>query len=140
YAPLRRLRSVDLACEKGAFERMSDLAGQEYKVLVTHRTAVETDADQSACWRATVLGFPDLVAEACSREQALSQVKARLEEVLRHSEVVTLTAPASLNGNNQLAQMGWDDYGFFANDPAALELFDEIEEERNQHLIEPSQA
>ncbi|MGH9847264.1 MAG: hypothetical protein ACREEM_51870 [Blastocatellia bacterium] len=118
---------------------MSNLANQEYKILVTHRPVAETEA----CWRATVLGFPYLVAEACSREQALDQIKAGLEEILRYSEIVTVIAPAlpsELNGDGHLAAMGWDDYGFFANDPEALKLFDEIEEERNRHLIEPSQT
>jgi hypothetical protein len=122
---------------------MSNLANQEYKVLVTHCPVAETETSQPACWRATVLGFPYLVAEACSREQALDRIKAGLEEILRYSEIVTVTAPAlpsGLNGDGQLAAMGWDDYGFFANDPEALKLFDEIEEERNRHLIEPSQA
>ena len=51
---------------------------------------------------------------------------------------MTATAlPSALNGDDQLAAMGWDDYGIFANDPEALKLFDEIEEERNKNLIEP---
>lgn len=60
---------------------------------------------------------------------------------MREAEIITVSVPpATLNGAGQLAAMGWDDYGFFADDPEALKLFDEIEEARNQHLIEPAQV
>lgn len=113
----------------------------EYKVLLTRQPPATPEAGQQQCWRATVLGFPNLTAEACSREQALDQIKADLDDFLRHSEIVTVTvpsSPAARTGDDQLAAMGWDDYGLFANDPEALKLFDEIEEERNKHLIAPA--
>ena len=122
---------------------MSITANTEYQVLLTRQESAAPEAGQPQCWRATVLGFPYLVAEACSREQALDRIKAGLDELLRQSEIVTVTAPAppsALNGDDQLAAMGWDDYGFFANDPDALKLFDEIEEERNKHLIAPASS
>lgn len=34
-----------------------------------------------------------------------------------------------------LHTQGWDDHGLFKDDPEALQLFDEIEEERNRHLV-----
>lgn len=128
---------------------MSITVDTEYQVLLTRQqsavaevaaVAAAPEAEPQQCWRATVLGFPYLVAEACSREQALDRIKAGLDELLRQSEIVTVTVPAPpsvLNGDDQLAAMGWHDYGIFANDPEALKLFDEIEEERNKNLIEP---
>lgn len=59
---------------------------------------------------------------------------------------ILLTSPAeaaesvSLNGSDELAALGYRNYGIFADDPEALKLFDEIEEARNQHLVEPSQS
>lgn len=35
-----------------------------------------------------------------------------------------------------LPAQGWDDHGLFKDDPEALQLFDEIEEERDRHLVE----
>lgn len=37
-----------------------------------------------------------------------------------------------------LIAKGFRHYGIFADDPEALKLFDEIEEERNKHIIEPN--
>ena len=34
-----------------------------------------------------------------------------------------------------LVAQGWDDHGLFKDDPEALQLFDEIEEERDRHLV-----
>ncbi|MCI0388567.1 MAG: hypothetical protein MOB07_07350 [Acidobacteria bacterium] len=34
-----------------------------------------------------------------------------------------------------LAIQGWDDHGLFKDAPEALKLFDEIEEERDRHLV-----
>ncbi|MGH9847683.1 MAG: hypothetical protein ACREEM_54020, partial [Blastocatellia bacterium] len=131
----------EFAKVRGAINLMSSTANTKYQVLLTPQPAAAPEAGQPQCWRATVLGFPNLIAEACSREQALDQIKTSLEEILRRSEIVTVTVPtlpAVLNGaDSELAAMGWDDYGIFANDPEALKLFDEIEEERNKHLIAP---
>ena len=60
---------------------------------------------------------------------------------LNHIEIVTVNAPStSLNGASEMEALGYRHYGVFANDPEALKLFDEIEEARNQHLVEPAQV
>jgi hypothetical protein len=113
-------------------------ADKEYKVLVTHFPLGEAD-EQEGRWRATLLGFPYIVEEAISREEVINQIKARIDEILRNSEIITLTAPTPLlvtNGTEtDLAIQGWDDHGLFKDDPEALKLFDEIEEERDRHLV-----
>ncbi len=118
---------------------MNHTTNNEYRILLTGQPAPENG---SSCWRATVLGLPELTAEACSRAEALEQIQRRLAEFLCQAEVITISVPtaAALNGAGQLAALGWDDYGFFADDPAALKLFDEIEVARNQHLVEPAQV
>jgi hypothetical protein len=90
-------------------------------------------------WRATVLGFPDIAEEAVSREQVIQRIQAKLAEILRRSEIVTLTvsalSSAAMEGDDALLAQGWDDHGLFKDDPEALRLFDEIEEERDRHPV-----
>jgi hypothetical protein len=118
---------------------MNITTNEDYKVLVTHLPAGEPNGQQCH-WRAMVLGFPDLVAEADSREQVIKQIESLLYETLGHSEIVTVTTPARLlattyEPEDALLAQGWDDHGLFKDDPEALKLFDEIEEERNRHLV-----
>ena len=118
---------------------MSLTATKEYKVLLTQRLLTEPEGDPRPCWRAMVLGFPYLSEEAVSREQAIQQLRARIEDLRRNSEIITLTAPVlSLvqpEVDEELAAQGWDDYGMFKDDSAALALFDDIEEERERHVV-----
>ena len=112
---------------------MSAIRTKEYKVLLTPSTRAEREGQQEG-WRATILGFPYIVEEAASREQALSQLKARLDAMTLHSEIVTLTAPVLTpvaNGTEDaLVAQGWTDHGLFKADQEALQLFEEIEDER----------
>src|SRR5713101_7030920 len=105
-------------------------ATREYKVLLIPQPLTAPDGSQQWRWWATVLGFPYIVEEACSREQVIDQLKARIDEITRHAEIVTLTAPAlplGPDGTEQdLATQGWDDHGLFRDDPEALQLFDAI--------------
>lgn len=116
---------------------MSMIANAEYKVLVTPLPV----SDQSPRkWRAFLLGFPDMVAEADSREQVITQLEGRLRDLLRHSEITTLIAPtlpdsAVTEDELALRAQGWDDHGLFKHDPEALAMFDVIEEERNRHTV-----
>ena len=110
---------------------------QEYKVLMTHSPA--TKAKGSQRWRATLVGFPDIVEEASSRNQAIKQIEQRLADMLTHAEIITVhapTQPSAANGStDELAAQGWDDHGIFKDDPAALQIFDEIEQERARNLV-----
>ncbi len=107
---------------------------EEYKVLVTHSPTSKPNAQQGH-WRAIVLGFPDLIEEAGSREQVLRQIQSRIGELLRRAEIVTVTAPLPAEDTDVLRAQGWDDHGLFKNDPEALRLFDEIEEERDRQMV-----
>ena len=110
---------------------------KEYKVLLIHQP-LHTQADGQQ-WRAVVLEFPSIVAEALSREEVLNQIRIRIDEITRNAEVVILTAPAlplvQESPEKDLAAQGWDDHGLFRNDPEALQLFDAIEEDRNRHQV-----
>jgi len=115
---------------------MSIATYKEFRVLVTQAPIREPN-DQPGRWRATALGFPDLAEEGASREQVIRQIRDRIVEILRHSEIVTLTVPALplTKEDEELLAQGWDDHGLFKNDPEALKLFDEVEEERDRYLV-----
>jgi hypothetical protein len=59
--------------------------------------------------------------------------------MLTHLEIITLHAPAfplDLNGtSDELTAQGWDDHGLFKDDLAALKIFDEIEQERDNLFV-----
>lgn len=112
---------------------------KEFRVLVTQSPVSEPNG-QPTRWRATAIGFPDIAEEGASREQVIQQIRDRIVEILRHSEIVTLTvpalpSPAPTKEDDELQAQGWDDHGLFKNDPEALKLFDEIEEERDRQLV-----
>jgi predicted RNase H-like HicB family nuclease len=113
----------------------------EYQVKVFRYT--EQSADE--LWRGYVLSLPYLTAEGNSREQVLQEIKRKLSEIAVSSEIVTLPvssiAEEITNGVDesklaaQLRDKGYRHFGIFANDPDALDVFDEIENERNQLTI-----
>ncbi len=116
---------------------MNLMTDEKYQVLVTRVPVAEPNGHQQQ-WRATVLGWSGIVEEAVTREQVIRQIEARIAEILRHSEIVTLTAPAvspAATAEDELLAMGWDDHRLFKDDPEALKLFDEIEEERDRHRV-----
>jgi hypothetical protein len=117
---------------------MNTTTEKEYRALVTH-SPVSEPSGQPGRWWATALGFPYIAEEAVSREQVIQQIQARLAEILRRSEIVTLSAPAlspvAATEEDALLTQGRDDRGLFKDDPEALKLFDEIEEERDRHPV-----
>lgn len=106
----------------------------EIQVLVTEETS---DDQQNEVWRAVVLQMPHLVAEGQSREQVLDSIKKMLNRSVRSAEVVTLSLAKHEETDSPLKAAGYGHYGIFENDPEAMNLFDEIEEERNKHMVEP---
>ena len=125
--------------EKEPLKLMNQTTNTAYQILLTRQPAVTESAPH--CWRATVLSLPELKSEACSRGEALEQIQQRLSDFLRESEIVTVSVPqTALNGASEMEALGYRHFGVFANDPEALRLFDEIEEARNQHLVEPAQV
>ncbi|MEZ4869813.1 MAG: hypothetical protein R3C14_51280 [Caldilineaceae bacterium] len=110
---------------------------QTYQVLITHTSTVKTKDEQR--WQATLLGFPFIIEEALSRDQAIAQIKERIADMVTNAEIVTLHAPAltvAANGSSdELAAQGWGDHGIFKNDPDALRIFDDIEQERERNLV-----
>ncbi len=109
----------------------------EVQVLLTEEARLDQPGE---LWRAVVLQMPHLKTEGQSREQVLSAIKNLLTQSVRHAEIVTLSLTNGSETADPIAAQGYRHYGIFADDPEALKLFDEIEEERNKHLIEPNQS
>jgi predicted RNase H-like HicB family nuclease len=90
-------------------------------------------------WRAVVPGLPECVAEAPTREEVLAKIQECIIEVVSHSEVIQLQVPVTPKTTNgqilQASQTPWAWFGAFADDPMWGQIFDEIERERNMHLI-----
>jgi len=108
----------------------------ELQVLLTEELP---DGREQKIWRAVVLQMPHIVAEGQGREEVISAIKKMLSESVRRAEILTLSLPDLEQIEDPLAAQGYRHYGIFENDPEALKLFDEIEEKRNRHLVEPIQ-
>jgi len=104
----------------------------QYTVVLTKQTDLN--------WRAFVPGWPECTAEASTRDEALNEIRLKLAEAVSRSEVVRLDLPAPDDKVRFQAEDGpsdeWFDYGIFSNDSTWRQLFAEIENNRNQHLIE----
>ncbi|HKQ78087.1 MAG TPA: hypothetical protein VJ810_30595 [Blastocatellia bacterium] len=106
----------------------------EYTVLITK--------ESDSLWRASVQGFPECRAEAETRDRVITAIKACLDELMRHTEVIRVEAPAptiqpqDLNGDIEYTtfEQEWPDFGAFRDDPTLDELFDDIERRRDAHL------
>jgi len=100
-------------------------------------------ADGIERWKAFVVTIPAISAEADSREAVLEEIRQQLAEAVATSEITTVPGPVPekvVEGDGseldlRLNKMGYRHYGIFANDPGALELFDEIERQRDQQTI-----
>ena len=99
--------------------------------------------DSTERWKAFVLSLPQITAESSSRESVLEEITNKLSEAVESSEIVTipiLSREASSESEDaeleaRLREQGYHHYGRFADDPGAMDVFDEIERQRDQHTI-----
>ena len=104
-------------------------------------------ADRDTKWKAQVLAFPQFTAEGASREAVLEEIKEQLASLEAESEIVSIPVqqrqetpvetapPLDEELAAKLRSMGYEYFGIFADDPGALEVFDEIERLRDQHTF-----
>ena len=104
-------------------------------------------ADKKLKWKAQVTAFPQITAEDNSRESVLEKIQEQLAKLEVESEVVSILVrkrqetiydpapPIDQELAAKLRAMGYEHFGIFADDPGALELFDDIERLRDQRLI-----
>ncbi len=110
----------------------------EYQVQLFRYTI-----DSTGWWKACVLSLPQIMAEGSSRESVLEEITNKLSEAVESSEIVTipiLSHEASSESEDaelesRLREQGYRHYGIFADDPGAMDVFDEIEHHRNQQTI-----
>ncbi len=103
----------------------------EYTVILTRQPG--------APWRAAVPILPDCSVEAPTRTEALEKIQERIVVITSHSKVLRLHVPAAPKvTGEQLArasQTPWQWFGAFQDDPTWSALFDEIERQRDAHLM-----
>jgi hypothetical protein len=108
----------------------------EVQVLLTEEIPI---GQEKEVWRAVVLQMPHLVVEGQGREEVIASIRKLIGESVRRAEIITMPL-SDLNDSVDLpVAAGYRHYGVFENDPEAMKLFDEIEEERNKHFVEPLQ-
>jgi len=110
----------------------------EYSVRLSHRAVNGTEI-----WEAFVEALPETTAEGPSCEAALKEIGQKLQSGLANGEIGA--APQSVEEElkpqelaefeAQVEAMGHKYYGVFADDPGAMEVFEEIERLRDQHTI-----
>jgi len=109
----------------------------EYAVRLSHRAVNGTEI-----WEAFVEALPEITAEGSTCEAALKEIGQKLQSSLANGESAApqsveeeLTPQELAELEAQVEAMGHKYYGIFADDPGAMEVFDEIERLRDQHTI-----
>lgn len=120
------------------FGVMNNQGTLDYRVQIFRITT-----DGVTRWKAYVVTIPALVAEGESREEVLENIRQQIAEAVATSEIVKVAGPypeSVVYGDGSeldllLQKKGLRHYGIFADDPGALEMFDEIEQQRDQNTI-----
>lgn len=118
---------------------MKTTSTQEYAVHLSQRATNGTPK-----WRAFIETLPQVVAEGENCEIVLEEIGRKLRETLANNE--RASTPATTNKDDlspqalaeleaQVQAQGHKFYGIFADDPGALDVFDEIEHARDQQTI-----
>jgi predicted RNase H-like HicB family nuclease len=109
----------------------------EYEVRLSYRAVNGTEI-----WEASVEALPDITAEGSTCEEALKEIGQKLQSSLadgespaRRSVEEELTPRELAELEAQVEVRGHKYYGIFAEDPGAMEVFEEIERLRDQHTI-----
>ena len=119
---------------------MNTTATIEYAVRLSGRATNGTKH-----WRAFVETLPQIQAEGENCEGVLEEIGRQLHAVLAIPENETAPSNASGLSADELAKLeaqvqaqGHKLYGIFADDPGALDVFDEIERLRNEETVSPA--
>ena len=112
----------------------------QYTTVLTHQPGQP--------WRAVVPALPDCVAEAPTRAEVIEKITECVQDTIQYTEILQLQVQvAPRNGDaestiNQAAEstqeltaVPLDLMGIFQDDPQWGQIFDEIEQRRNEHLI-----
>jgi hypothetical protein len=114
----------------------------EYELHLFHYSGNGTER-----WKAVVDALPQISAEGPTCEAVLEEIGEKLHSSLADPRNTAAplaeprshavgTPPSELPDlEARLKAMGHSGYGIFADDPGALDVFDEIEQLRDQHTI-----
>lgn len=110
----------------------------EYAVRLSHRAVNGTEI-----WEAFVEALPEITAEGPTCEAVLEEIGQKLQSSLTNGESAAASQSATeemtpkelAELEAQVEAMGHKYYGIFADDPGAMEVFDEIERLRDQHTL-----
>ncbi len=103
----------------------------EYTVFLTQQS--------NSQWRAVIPDLPDCIVEANTRTEALKNIRQRAVALFNRTEVLRLDLPIlpeSADKQPPEASLRSLGYGVFKDDSSLDSLFDEIERQRDAHLIE----
>lgn len=79
---------------------------------------------------ASVLGFPDLIAEGRTREEALERARTALEKRLAQSELITIEVGAPQLEQSRDVWLG--EFGRFRDDPTFDDFLGEVAAARRE--------
>ena len=111
----------------------------KYTTILTHQSG--------QLWHAVVPALPDCKAEATTRTEVIEKIKSRIHTVLKYTEVLQIEiSERPQNGASGTSQTNEESddaivitpqawMGAFQNDPSWGEIFDQIEQEREQQII-----
>jgi len=103
----------------------------EYTVVLTRRPG--------APWQAAVPFLPNCTVEAPTRTEVLEKIRERIIVVTSCSEVLRLRVPIAPQATDEqppeASLIPWQWFGAFRDDPTWGLLFDEIERQRDAHLM-----
>jgi hypothetical protein len=114
----------------------------EYAVRISHHAVNGTEI-----WKAFVEAAPEITAEGATCEAVLEEIGQKLQSSLANGESAAAPVATPRSGEEEISPqelaeleaqveaMGHKYYGVFADDPGAMEVFDEIERRRDQHTI-----
>jgi len=95
----------------------------KYTVLLTK--------EQPGQFLAVAVNFPHCQVQANTRDEALNDIRDRLNRFLSQTEMVQLEIPSTLSPNSpRLEETPWQWFGAFQEDPTWGPLFEEIERQR----------
>ncbi len=120
------------------FGVMNTTQTTEYRVQLFHYSNGSTER-----WSASVIAMPYITAEGASRAAVLEEIRRKLVGAIANTEIVAVSLssdetprfPDETPAEKRLREKGYHHYGIFANDPGALEVFDEIERRRDQFTL-----
>jgi len=112
----------------------------QYTTVLTHQPGQP--------WRAVVPALPDCVAEAPTRAEVIEKITECVQDTIQYTEILQLQVQVAprhgraesmsnqvTESTPELTTVPMEFMGIFQDDPQWGQIFDEIEQRRDAHLI-----